>query len=87
MFFFIVNLLLYRVNVELKYKITGSHGVRVRRPLPTLAVTRLMRGYTLGYVAYINYDLLWPQYKINPFSASCIFKFSQPEPILFIEQI
>ena len=23
----------------------------------------------------------------NPFSASCIFKFSQPEPILFIEQI
>ena len=25
--------------------------------------------------------------KINPFSASCIVKFSQPEPILFIEQI
>ena len=24
---------------------------------------------------------------INPFSASCIFIFSQPEPILFIEQI
>ena len=24
---------------------------------------------------------------VNSFSASCIFKFSQPEPILFIEQI
>ena len=28
------------------------------------------------------------QYSVfNPFSASCIFKFSHPEPILFIEQI
>ena len=25
--------------------------------------------------------------QINPFIASCIFKVSQPEPILFIEQI
>ena len=26
-------------------------------------------------------------YTFNPFSGSCIFKFFQPEPILFIEQI
>ena len=30
---------------------------------------------------------LWKLLIINPFSASCIFKFSQPEPILFIKQI
>ena len=26
-------------------------------------------------------------YLVNPFSARCVFKFSEPEPILFIEQI
>ena len=40
------------------------------------------------YIYYCSLPLASasPSSLLNPFSASCIFKFSQPEPILLIEQ-
>ena len=66
---------------RLRNKVLSQHNIRLSTKLKV---------YTAVVLPSLLYGCeTWTLYRkhINPFSASFIFKFSQPEPILFIEQI